>query len=157
MVNKQPPRGGCREIEQVLHLYSCCKFHTRPVPFVLFFSKPPYSPVFLCSPAIMLPSFSPWEHSPPPPSNHISHHGSPQPDHKDHLQQQAQPKKPRHRHSAFQLAALNQLYDKNEHPSLEERTALAERLGMCVSALFALLTLSALLLVVACIAINCAH
>ncbi|KAH9837341.1 uncharacterized protein C8Q71DRAFT_757793 [Rhodofomes roseus] len=41
-----------------------------------------------------------------------------------------QPKKPRHRHSAFQLAALNELYDKNEHPSLEERTSLAERLGM---------------------------
>jgi len=41
-----------------------------------------------------------------------------------------QPKKPRHRHSAFQLAALNELYEKNEHPSLEERTSLAERLGM---------------------------
>ncbi|PCH34080.1 homeobox-domain-containing protein [Wolfiporia cocos MD-104 SS10] len=41
-----------------------------------------------------------------------------------------QPKKPRHRHSAVQLAALNALYDKNEHPSLEERTSLAERLGM---------------------------
>ncbi|CCM03656.1 uncharacterized protein FIBRA_05800 [Fibroporia radiculosa] len=41
-----------------------------------------------------------------------------------------QPKKPRHRHSAFQLAALNELYDKSEHPSLEERTSLAERLGM---------------------------
>ncbi|KAH9949395.1 homeobox-domain-containing protein [Amylocystis lapponica] len=40
------------------------------------------------------------------------------------------PKKPRHRHSAFQLAALNELYDQNEHPSLEDRTSLAERLGM---------------------------
>ncbi|THG95912.1 hypothetical protein EW026_g5815 [Hermanssonia centrifuga] len=40
------------------------------------------------------------------------------------------PKKPRHRHSAFQLAALNELYDKDEHPPLEERTSLAERLGM---------------------------
>ncbi|KAA1467765.1 homeobox-domain-containing protein [Dentipellis sp. KUC8613] len=40
------------------------------------------------------------------------------------------PKKPRHRHTAVQLAALNELYDKNEHPSLDERTALAERLGM---------------------------
>ncbi|KAI0756284.1 hypothetical protein C8Q80DRAFT_1093182 [Daedaleopsis nitida] len=41
-----------------------------------------------------------------------------------------QPKKPRHRHAPNQLAALNELYDKTEHPSLEERTALAERLGM---------------------------
>lgn len=49
-----------------------------------------------------------------------------QSDHKD------KPKKPRHRHSAFQLAALNELYDKNEHPPLDERTALAERLGMYV-------------------------
>lgn len=40
------------------------------------------------------------------------------------------PKKPRHRHSAFQLAALNELYDRDEHPPLEERTSLAERLGM---------------------------
>ncbi|TFK87591.1 homeobox-domain-containing protein [Polyporus arcularius HHB13444] len=43
---------------------------------------------------------------------------------------QEQPKKPRHRHSPMQLAALNELYDKTEHPSLEDRTALAERLGM---------------------------
>ncbi|KAJ2985693.1 hypothetical protein NUW54_g10066 [Trametes sanguinea] len=43
-----------------------------------------------------------------------------------------QQKKPRHRHSATQLAALNELYEKNEHPSLEERTALAQRLGMYV-------------------------
>ncbi|TBU62611.1 homeobox-domain-containing protein [Dichomitus squalens] len=41
-----------------------------------------------------------------------------------------QAKKPRHRHAPHQLAALNELYDKTEHPSLEERTALAERLGM---------------------------
>lgn len=39
-------------------------------------------------------------------------------------------KKPRHRHSPVQLAALNELFDRNEHPSLEERTELAERLGM---------------------------
>ncbi|TFK41900.1 hypothetical protein BDQ12DRAFT_696454 [Crucibulum laeve] len=39
-------------------------------------------------------------------------------------------KKPRHRHSPAQLAALNELYDKNEHPPLDQRTALAERLGM---------------------------
>ncbi|KAL1951340.1 hypothetical protein VTO73DRAFT_489 [Trametes versicolor] len=41
-----------------------------------------------------------------------------------------QAKKPRHRHSASQLAALNALYEKNEHPPLEDRTALAHRLGM---------------------------
>ncbi len=46
---------------------------------------------------------------------------------------QEQPKKPRHRHSPMQLAALNELYDKTEHPSLEDRTALAERLGMYVT------------------------
>ncbi|RDB28863.1 Homeobox protein 10 [Hypsizygus marmoreus] len=39
-------------------------------------------------------------------------------------------KKPRHRHSPVQLAALNELYDKNEHPALDLRTSLAERLGM---------------------------
>lgn len=39
-------------------------------------------------------------------------------------------KKPRHRHSPAQLAALNELYDKNEHPALDLRTSLAERLGM---------------------------
>ncbi|KAG6814008.1 hypothetical protein H0H92_004501 [Tricholoma furcatifolium] len=39
-------------------------------------------------------------------------------------------KKPRHRHSPAQLAALNELYDKNEHPPLELRSSLAERLGM---------------------------
>ena len=39
-------------------------------------------------------------------------------------------KKPRHRHSAFQLAALNQLYERNEHPSLDDRTNLAEKIGM---------------------------
>ncbi|KAF5332550.1 hypothetical protein D9611_005085 [Ephemerocybe angulata] len=42
----------------------------------------------------------------------------------------AQQKKPRHRHSPEQLAALNELFDKNEHPPLDARTALAERLGM---------------------------
>lgn len=41
-------------------------------------------------------------------------------------------KKPRHRHSPTQLAALNELYEKNEHPALELRTSLAERLGMYV-------------------------
>ena len=42
------------------------------------------------------------------------------------------PKKPRHRHAPYQLAALNELYEKTEHPSLEQRTALAERLHMYV-------------------------
>ncbi|KAG6878306.1 hypothetical protein C0993_008903 [Termitomyces sp. T159_Od127] len=39
-------------------------------------------------------------------------------------------KKPRHRHTPAQLAALNELFDENEHPPLERRSALAERLGM---------------------------
>ncbi|KAF8640904.1 hypothetical protein AX17_000552 [Amanita inopinata Kibby_2008] len=39
-------------------------------------------------------------------------------------------KKPRHRHSPTQLAALNELFEKNEHPPLELRISLAERLGM---------------------------
>ncbi|KAG6901863.1 hypothetical protein C0995_007089 [Termitomyces sp. Mi166 len=39
-------------------------------------------------------------------------------------------KKPRHRHTPAQLAALNELFGKNEHPSLELRSSLAERLGM---------------------------
>ncbi|KAF9270765.1 homeobox-domain-containing protein [Marasmius fiardii PR-910] len=39
-------------------------------------------------------------------------------------------KKPRHRHSPAQLAALNELFDRNEHPSLDLRVSLAERLGM---------------------------
>ena len=45
----------------------------------------------------------------------------------------AQPKKPRHRHSAHQLALLNELYDRDEHPPLDDHTQLAERLGMCVA------------------------
>ncbi|KAL0571976.1 hypothetical protein V5O48_009978 [Marasmius crinis-equi] len=39
-------------------------------------------------------------------------------------------KKPRHRHSPAQLAALNELYERDEHPALELRISLAERLGM---------------------------
>ncbi|KAG5645355.1 hypothetical protein DXG03_006417 [Asterophora parasitica] len=39
-------------------------------------------------------------------------------------------KKARHRHSPAQLAALNELYDKNEHPALELRSSLAEQLGI---------------------------
>ncbi|KAG7452158.1 uncharacterized protein BT62DRAFT_926379 [Guyanagaster necrorhizus] len=40
------------------------------------------------------------------------------------------PKKPRNRHSPHQLAALNDLYERDEHPALEVRTSLAEQLGM---------------------------
>ncbi|KIL01064.1 hypothetical protein PAXRUDRAFT_22985 [Paxillus rubicundulus Ve08.2h10] len=42
----------------------------------------------------------------------------------------ASSKKPRHRHSTAQLAALNALFDRNGQPSLEERNELAENLGM---------------------------
>ncbi|KAF8167423.1 hypothetical protein B0H34DRAFT_681811 [Crassisporium funariophilum] len=41
-----------------------------------------------------------------------------------------QNRKPRHRHSPAQLAALNELFDRSEHPPLDQRTTLAERLGM---------------------------
>lgn len=41
-------------------------------------------------------------------------------------------KKPRHRHSPAQLAALNVLFDQDDHPPLELRSALAKRLGMQV-------------------------
>lgn len=41
-------------------------------------------------------------------------------------------KKPRHRHSPAQLAALNELFDQDDHPPLELRSALAKRLGMQV-------------------------
>jgi len=44
--------------------------------------------------------------------------------------QHQQNRKPRHRHSPAQLAALNDLFDKAEHPPLDQRTELAERLGM---------------------------
>ncbi|KAF5392453.1 hypothetical protein D9757_002287 [Collybiopsis confluens] len=39
-------------------------------------------------------------------------------------------KKPRHRHSPAQLFALNELFEKDEHPPLEIRVSLAGRLGM---------------------------
>ncbi|KAJ7070575.1 hypothetical protein C8F01DRAFT_1106902 [Mycena amicta] len=42
-----------------------------------------------------------------------------------------QTKKPRHRHSAVQLTALNALYDQTEHPTLAQRTELAQSLGLC--------------------------
>ncbi|KAH9920421.1 hypothetical protein B0H21DRAFT_216903 [Amylocystis lapponica] len=43
------------------------------------------------------------------------------------------PKKPRHRHSAFQLAAHDELYDQNEHPSLEDRLFWKHKLTVCLS------------------------
>ncbi|KAI0800652.1 hypothetical protein C8Q74DRAFT_1192864 [Fomes fomentarius] len=67
----------------------------------------------------MHPSLSLWDH--PPAASSAIQPRDPKMD---------QPKKPRHRHAPHQLAALNELYDKTEHPSLEERTALAEQLGM---------------------------
>ncbi|KAJ6623139.1 hypothetical protein B0H10DRAFT_823449 [Mycena sp. CBHHK59/15] len=39
-------------------------------------------------------------------------------------------KKPRHRHSAVQLAALNHLYELTDHPPLHQRMALAQSLGL---------------------------
>ncbi|CAL1694380.1 unnamed protein product [Somion occarium] len=65
--------------------------------------------------------FDDWSQSPPPSSEK---HPEQVTDQKD------KPKKPRHRHSAFQLAALNELYEQNDHPPLQARTSLAERLGM---------------------------
>lgn len=48
----------------------------------------------------------------------------------DHADSAKPSKKPRHRHSPTQLAALNELFEKSEHPTLEERGQLAEKLGM---------------------------
>lgn len=48
----------------------------------------------------------------------------------------SQQKKPRHRHSPAAIAALNELYDRDEHPALELRTSLAKRLGMYVLSLW---------------------
>ena len=39
-------------------------------------------------------------------------------------------KKPRNRHSPYQLAALNELYEQHDHPPLQDRIALAERISM---------------------------
>lgn len=72
------------------------------------------------SPSKMAPSFEPWAESAAAPPT------------------AAQNKKPRHRHSPVQLAALNELFDQNEHPPLDQRTALADRLGMYVSPLSSL-------------------
>lgn len=81
----------------------------------------------------MVPSsYGPWLQSPtstPPALKETQRLPQPSPSYHD---PKDKPKKPRHRHSAFQLAALNELYDRDEHPPLEERTSLAERLGMSV-------------------------
>ncbi|KAI0690755.1 hypothetical protein BC835DRAFT_164069 [Cytidiella melzeri] len=76
--------------------------------------------------------FDAWSHSPsgtpaPPSSNDLHQHRQQSPSAQD---SKDKPKKPRHRHSAWQLAALNELYDRDEHPPLEARTSLAEKLGM---------------------------
>jgi hypothetical protein len=60
----------------------------------------------------MSSSFSPWPHSP--------------------VLANDRNKRPRHRHTPSQLAALNNLYDTTEHPTLDLRSDLAERLGMQV-------------------------
>jgi hypothetical protein len=44
-------------------------------------------------------------------------------------------KKPRHRHSPEQLAALNALYEETEHPTLAQRTDLALSIGLSVQSL----------------------
>lgn len=46
---------------------------------------------------------------------------------------QAVAKKPRHRHTPFQLTELNKLYEVNSNPPLQERLELAEKLGMSVA------------------------
>ncbi|CDO73034.1 hypothetical protein BN946_scf185007.g88 [Trametes cinnabarina] len=104
----------------------------------LIFLQPPFPPLYALS---LLPSSSqslvPLRLSPaarhaslPCPLGAASPASSKLPASKDVTSATDQQKKPRHRHSTAQLAALNELYDKNEHPSLEERTALARRLGM---------------------------
>lgn len=39
-------------------------------------------------------------------------------------------KKGRHRHAPDQLVALIELYERDDHPSLEDRTTLGQRIGM---------------------------
>lgn len=73
-----------------------------------------------------------------PPSRELSPFApssySPQPDNTPMPVKSEEPrdpfKKPRVRHTEAQLAALNDLYEANEHPPLEERAALAEDLAM---------------------------
>ncbi|GBE77533.1 hypothetical protein BKA93DRAFT_732421 [Sparassis latifolia] len=63
----------------------------------------------------------PWARTPPSPPQQ---HDNSTPERMENT------KKPRHRHTPFQLARLNELFERTEHPSLEERTNLAEQLGM---------------------------
>ncbi|EKM61445.1 uncharacterized protein PHACADRAFT_248056 [Phanerochaete carnosa HHB-10118-sp] len=78
----------------------------------------------------MVPSYDSWSQSPTStPAALKESQRLPQPSSSYH-DSKDKPKKPRHRHSAYQLAALNELYERDEHPALEERTSLAEQLGM---------------------------
>jgi hypothetical protein len=83
----------------------------------------------------MVASFDSWAHSPsgtpaPPSSKDPQQRRQPSPSALSAHDPKDKPKKPRHRHSAWQLAALNELYDRDEHPPLDARTSLAEKLGM---------------------------
>jgi hypothetical protein len=93
-------------------IFLCC----RPSLALISLLYPP-APLFLSPLPTMEPAYSSW------PTGTTDHHSQ-----FDSLKERQ--KKPRHRHSAFQLAALNQLYERNEHPSLEDRTNLAEKIGM---------------------------
>ena len=106
-------------------LAQLCYCQLSPCSSVSIFSPsiPSSNPFHSFPPSLMVPSYPDWSQSPATANEKLN--GSASADH-----QKDKPKKPRHRHSAYQLAALNELYDKNEHPPLEERTALAERLSM---------------------------
>ena len=106
-------------------LAQLCYCQLPPCSSVSIFSPPvPSNNLFRSfPPSLMVPPYNDWSHSPAP-ANEKLNEPAPADLQKD------KPKKPRHRHSAFQLAALNERYDKNEHPPLEERTALAQRLSM---------------------------
>ena len=93
-------------------IFLCC----RP-SLVLISLLHPLLPPFLSPLPTMEPAFSSW------PTGTSEHHSP-----IESLKERQ--KKPRHRHSAYQLAALNQLYERNEHPSLDDRTNLAEKIGM---------------------------
>lgn len=92
-----------------------CKFVIITEIIITLHSKSPSS--LPPTPPKMSPPFDAWAADPP---------------HPPHPSAAQQNKKPRHRHSPVQLAALNELFDQNEHPPLEQRTALADRLGMYV-------------------------
>lgn len=72
----------------------------------------------------MDPSLAHW---PTPPDAVLDHHQLPNIATED---KDLHVKKARHRHTPAQLTALNALFDKAEHPPLDERTSLATRLGM---------------------------